>query len=288
MLIPVAIDEKSLLQSVSIATEANNNNDLGIPVPDYVDENVSIKGEMDEEKKNSNKNNIHIINNNKDNNNQEKKEDSSNNIMNFIYKEPKPKENKTKRRNLSEEAKRNKDNDLDMDSMKNKFKEKGKKFKIKNLEEDKEYKQLKEDIDKGTNFIDYFLVIGVEPEDFFDEKIYECDIDELKSKYKDKLQPKIISYFPKFEKKTIAFDDSIISHCFPNGFNVIKSNKMPKTEIFSFILDNNYFNLNYPQKYLSCLICYESMNKYRILYEEYKKFSENDETNKEEDNKKPK
>ena len=37
------IDEKSLLQAVDTAVELNKNNDLGIPVPDYVDENVSTK-----------------------------------------------------------------------------------------------------------------------------------------------------------------------------------------------------------------------------------------------------
>ncbi len=37
------IDEKSLLQAVDTAVEMNKNNDLGIPVPDYVDEIVSNK-----------------------------------------------------------------------------------------------------------------------------------------------------------------------------------------------------------------------------------------------------
>ena len=37
------IDEKSLLQAVDVAIEMNKNNDLGIPVPDYTDENVSDK-----------------------------------------------------------------------------------------------------------------------------------------------------------------------------------------------------------------------------------------------------
>ena len=37
------IDEKSLLQAVDTAVEMNKNCDLGIPVPDYVDENVSDK-----------------------------------------------------------------------------------------------------------------------------------------------------------------------------------------------------------------------------------------------------
>lgn len=37
------IDEKSLLQAVDTAVEMNTNNDYGIPVPDYIEENVSTK-----------------------------------------------------------------------------------------------------------------------------------------------------------------------------------------------------------------------------------------------------
>ena len=37
------IDEKGLLQAVDVAVEMNQNRNLGIPVPDYVDENVSDK-----------------------------------------------------------------------------------------------------------------------------------------------------------------------------------------------------------------------------------------------------
>ena len=37
------IDENGLLQAVDVAVEMNKNKDLGIPVPDYVDENVSDK-----------------------------------------------------------------------------------------------------------------------------------------------------------------------------------------------------------------------------------------------------
>lgn len=37
------IDEKGLLQAVDVAVEMNRNRDLGIPIPDYVDENVSDK-----------------------------------------------------------------------------------------------------------------------------------------------------------------------------------------------------------------------------------------------------
>ena len=37
------IDEKGLLQSVDTAVEMNRNGDYGIPVPDYIEENVSSK-----------------------------------------------------------------------------------------------------------------------------------------------------------------------------------------------------------------------------------------------------
>ena len=37
------IDEKSLIQAVDTAVNMNINGDLGIPVPDYTDENVSVK-----------------------------------------------------------------------------------------------------------------------------------------------------------------------------------------------------------------------------------------------------
>lgn len=37
------IDEKSLLQAVECAVDMNNNGDHGMPVPNYVDENVSTK-----------------------------------------------------------------------------------------------------------------------------------------------------------------------------------------------------------------------------------------------------
>ena len=37
------IEEKSLLQAVETAVQMNQNGDYGIPVPDYVEENVSTK-----------------------------------------------------------------------------------------------------------------------------------------------------------------------------------------------------------------------------------------------------
>ena len=126
------------------------------------------------------------------------------------------------------------------------------------LTDDKNFERMKEELDKANNFIDYFLVVGLPPKVFMEKWLYQSDIDKLNDKFKDNFQPKVISSFPNYEKHTIAFDDSVISHCFPNGFKAIMSAKPPKTKVFSFILDNNYFNLNFPQKYLTCLICYEN------------------------------
>ena len=127
------------------------------------------------------------------------------------------------------------------------------------LTNDKNYEHMKEELDKAINFIDYFVVVGLPPKTFMEEWLYELDIDKLNEKFKGDYQPKVTSYFPNYEKHTIAFEDSVVLHCFPNGFKAIMSNKQPKTKVFSFILDNNYYNLNFPRKYLTCLICYENI-----------------------------
>ena len=141
---------------------------------------------------------------------------------------------------------------------------------------DKNFEHMKEELDKAINFIDYFLVVGLPPKVFMESWLYQLDVDGLNEKFKDSFQPKVTSYFPNFEKHTIAFDDSVISHCFPNGFKAVISHRKPKIKVFSFILDNNYFNLNFPQKYLTCLICYENIMKYKELYDTYKQYMENE------------
>ena len=142
-------------------------------------------------------------------------------------------------------------------------------------ENEKEYQNLIEELNNANNLLDYFLVIGVSPEILLQKWLYTSTADELNSKYKKELEPKIISYFPPITKKTISFDESIINHCFPNGYKIIEENEKPKPKLFSFILDNNFYNLNYPKKYLSCLIFYERITQYKILYDEYlKQYSE--------------
>ena len=145
------------------------------------------------------------------------------------------------------------------------------------IENDEDYIYLKEELDKAKNLVDYFLILGLDPSIFLNDWLYENDLDKLNELYKDKLQPKIISSFPCFEKHTIAFDDSILSHCFPDGFQLVSRVYRPQPKLFSFILDNNYFNLNYPQKYLTCFLFYENIAGYRLLYEQNKILSAKDE-----------
>jgi len=140
---------------------------------------------------------------------------------------------------------------------------------LKKEENEKEYQNLIEELNFANNLLDYFLVIGISPEILLQNWLYKSTVDELKTKYKKELEPKIISYFPPITKKTISFDESIINHCFPNGYNIIEADEKPKTKLFSFILDNNFYNLNYPKKYLSCLVFYERITQYKILYDEY-------------------
>ena len=136
------------------------------------------------------------------------------------------------------------------------------------IENDDDYVNLKEELDKANNLVDYFLVLGLDPSIAMNKWLYENDLENLRKLYGEKLKPKILSSFPCFEKHTIAFDDSILTHCFPDGFQVIMSCYRPRPRMFSFILDNNYFNLNYPQKYLTCLLFYENIACYRLLYEQ--------------------
>ena len=138
------------------------------------------------------------------------------------------------------------------------------------------------EFNEGNNLIEYFLVIGLEPEIYKNEWLYNEDIGTMMEKYKEEIKPKIISQFPPFKKTTLSFDDSIINYCFPKGFCLLKNPK----DLFSFslILPNKKFNEKYPNKYISCLIIYENIYKYRELYKAKIKYS--DHSNQNIDNKK--
>ena len=143
------------------------------------------------------------------------------------------------------------------------------------LEQPKELTELKTELDKANNFIDYFLVIGLDPEVAFSDWLYETNVEELNCIYKKEMTPKIISSFPPFEKHTIFYDESMIRHCFPEDFVIIQTKEnepKPEPKLFSFMLDNNYFSIHFPQKYLSCLLFYESVGDYQKLFDKNNEF----------------
>lgn len=136
------------------------------------------------------------------------------------------------------------------------------------------FKSLNDKLNEGYNFVDYFLTIGSNPNIFQNKWLYESDISELNNKYKEELKPIIINKFPSNDKKIVGLDEAIILHCFPNGFEVIESNTQPEYKIYSILLDNNNYSICYQFKYVVCLKFYESINKYKKLYDKYMEFTD--------------
>ena len=135
-------------------------------------------------------------------------------------------------------------------------------------------KEIESKLNEGYNFVDYFLTIGTNPSIFQNSWLYQSDLTILNSKYKEKLKPIMINRFPSKDKKFIGFDEGIIYHCFPEGFKVYEFNKPPEYKIFSILLDNNNYSINFPFKYVVCLKFYESINNYKKLYDKYNELQE--------------
>lgn len=132
---------------------------------------------------------------------------------------------------------------------------------------------VENELNKGNNLIDYFLLMGIEPSICELEDLYELNIKDLNTKYKSSFTPKILSKFPPFDKSFVNIDDGIISHCFQKTFEIKEFRTPPNPEIFSFILDNYFFSIEHPHKYVTCLLFYESLNQYKKLKD---KISNND------------
>lgn len=135
-------------------------------------------------------------------------------------------------------------------------------------------KEIESKLNEGHNFVDYFLTIGSNPSIFKNNWLYESDISTLNTKYQESIKPIMINRFPSKDKAILGFDDGIIYHCFPEGFKVYEFNKQPEYKIFSILLDNNNYSINYPFKYIVCLKFYESISSYKKLYDKYMEVKE--------------
>ena len=127
--------------------------------------------------------------------------------------------------------------------------------------------------EEDNNFMDYFMEIGVKPDIFKNKCLYEPDSPEI-SKL---IEPTIITKFPNFDKKNIVIETSMIEQIFPNNFSIIESKIKPKSKFYCIVLDNQLYSAIYTNKYLACLIVYESIESYRKLYNEYKEIKNEDE-----------
>jgi hypothetical protein len=67
---------------------------------------------------------------------------------------------------------------------------------------------LKKELDKGNNFVDYFVIIGIKQDLIFENFLYENDIDVLNSS--PLINPEILSKFPPLDKTTINIDENMI------------------------------------------------------------------------------
>ena len=127
--------------------------------------------------------------------------------------------------------------------------------------------KLKEVLESGHNLVDHFLVCGIPPNTCLQDFLYEIKDPKYEEIFKENIKPSIISRFPEFDNSMDSVDDEIINYCFPNGFKPIISKiyTEPKNQFYTLILDNNLFSIEHPQKYLSCLLFYESINSYKEL-----------------------
>lgn len=67
---------------------------------------------------------------------------------------------------------------------------------------------LKKELDKGNNFVDYFVTIGLNKDLILEEFLYENDLNTLNCS--EKINPEILTKFPPFDKTTINIDENMI------------------------------------------------------------------------------
>lgn len=68
--------------------------------------------------------------------------------------------------------------------------------------------------------------------------------------------------------------------CFSEGYKLYKFNEKPEPIFQHFILDNSFFSIEYPIKYVSCLKIFESLQNYFLLKEQMKEnYNKNKEDN---------
>lgn len=116
-----------------------------------------------------------------------------------------------------------------------------------------------EEEEKLSPLIEHFYIIGPNPDMIKKEEFYN----ELSSK--NNIEYKIISKFPPIERyQSYIKDEILISHCFPNGFYIVKSKAIPAKQTFYFSIQNIFPASQGGETivYFTCIKFYESLSKY--------------------------
>ena len=114
--------------------------------------------------------------------------------------------------------------------------------------------------DNIENLIQNFYIFGIEPE--------ELEISSIETNYskKDIVEIKLLSKFPPIQSDNyqILEPNIIISHCFPNGFNLKISEKNVEEREYFFFNLKNFYRISSEDKvlYFACCIFYENLIEY--------------------------
>ena len=73
------------------------------------------------------------------------------------------------------------------------------------------------------------------------------------------------------DKRNIVIENVMVNQIFPQGFKAKEAKTKPKSEFYCVVLDNQLYSAIYTRKYLACLIIYESIENYKILFDKYQK-----------------
>ena len=124
---------------------------------------------------------------------------------------------------------------------------------------------LQNELNMTKTFCEYFLIIGIDPKISMRTYLYNTEPNELLKFYDNEIKPEILTKFPPMKKDSINIDNTIIDLCFQDGFGLKEFSTEPKKEIFNFLLDNYFYSIDHPHKYITCLKFYESLEKYHEL-----------------------
>ena len=124
---------------------------------------------------------------------------------------------------------------------------------------------LQNELNMSKTFCEYFLIIGIDPKISMRTYLYNTEPSEILKFYDNEIKPEILTKFPPMKKDSINIDNTIIDLCFQDGFCLKEFSIEPKNEILYFLLDNYFYSIDHPHKYITCLKFYESLEKYHEL-----------------------